>query len=226
MLCKKYLFDNNICIGYIDYDYNAQLLKETENYKTVKGKVEKTISFTYNSMGSVSCENIKTISPVKNVSFLYSYNAANKIEKIEQRENESLVKSSLFLYNDSNVLQKTEIYNSGVLDSLILFEYDTAGKLWRQSVFGNDSALISYQIHQFFFNGIERINFFNSNDVYLGYNLFVHNNDGNMFSFATYGSANDLLEKTIYEYENKLLIKETTADGFGKTIRYLVYFYS
>jgi len=226
MLCKTYLFENDKCVGYIDYSYNTQLQKETEDYLSVKGKVEKTISYTYNSLGFISEKKVNTISPAKTERISYTYNTSGKLEKLEQLENEVLIKSKTFLYNDSSKLQQIKIYSNGVIDSLISFEYDCDGKLWRESFFNKDSSLSSYQIHQFYFNDIESVNLFNANDVYLGYNLWVHDSGGKIISYAEYNQTNDLVNKTTYTYENNLLVKETTIDGFGKVISYNVYFYS
>ena len=226
MLCKTYLFNNEVCIGYIEYAYNAQLQKETETYKSVKGKIEKTISYTYNNAGFISEMIIETRSPEKKERISYVYNLTNKIENIEIFDDETLIKSKLYAYNNSNELQQTKIISGGVLDTLISFEYDVEGKLWRESFYNSDSLLSSYQIHQFYFNGIERVNFYNANDVYSGYNLWVHDSDGNIISFSDYDQTNNLIEKTIYTYENRLLKKVSTQDGFGHEISYIAYFYS
>ncbi len=226
LLCKKYIFENNKCIGYIDYDYNTCLQKLHEAYKNTKGLVRKTILFAYNAQGMISEEQqIVTHSDISDIK-KYHYNPLNKIEKIEYFTNDTYTGVKQFYYSNNSLLQKISIFTEKQLDTLIIFEYDTDGKLWRQSYFNKDSSLVSQQIHQFFDNGVERIMLYNANFVYLGYLLIRTNNMGDILSTATYSRNDELLEKTIFEYDNNKLIKETKLDGCEQVVAYNVYFYS
>ena len=226
LLCKTYIFENSQCIGYIDYEYNANLQKETEYLKTPKGKVEKTFSYVYNAQGLISEENIDKNSSTKNEKIVYSYSATNKILKTEHFDNEMLSNSAVYVYDSTDNLTTTNIFYQSALDTVIKFEYDTKGKLWRQSFYNKDNSISSYQIHIYFDNGVERINLFNVNDVYLGYNLLTFNASGNITLFSAFDRDNVLTEKIIYDYENDRLIKETRKDGAENIVSYKVLFYS
>jgi len=226
LLCKTYLFENNLCIGYIDYEYNVNLLKEKEYLKTPKGRVEKTFSFVYNNQGLISEAYINKESQTKSEKTLFNYSATNKILKTEHYVNEVLIDYSENTYDaDDNLLEKS-IYYQGALDSVIKFEYDSEGKLWRQSFYNEDNTLASYQIHIYFDNGVERINLFNAKDVYLGYVLLTFNDSEKMTSYAEFDKDNQLTEKIICDYENDRLIKETVKDGAENIVSYKILFYS
>ena len=226
LLCKTYFFEYNECIGYVDYAYNNKLQRQTESFKTVKGKLKKVIASTYNDQGNIIETYVDIKSPAKTEKTTFTYNASNRIDKIEQFENEKLIKNKLFFYNESGQLEKSKIYNLGISDSIILYEYDTKGLLWRESSLNGDSIVSSYKIHLFYDNNIERVNLYNSNNAYLGYNLQIFNTMGNIISYLTYSRTNELTEKITYEYENNLLIKESKLNGFNQLISYTAHFYS
>lgn len=226
LLCKTYLFENDICIGYINYDYNTALQKTSEEYKTINGKTEKSICFKYNQQELLLEERIIKNNKTDNEVISYEYTAFQKVEKKEYFKNENLVKSIHYFYDNTDKIEQIKIFNQSSLDSLIVFEYDNEGLLWRQSYFDKDNTLLSYEIHQFYDNNIERIIFYNAKDLIQGFHLLQRDAEEKMLSQKVYDRNNELVEKTVYEYENTFLIKVSKLDAYDKVKSYTVYFYS
>lgn len=225
MLCKTYFFENDLCIGYIEHHYDNAYREESQVYKSPKGQIKMTVTFTYNAVGLKTEERIIKETSDNTESIFYYYNSLSKPTLEEYYTNGSLSGKKAYFYNDT-LLTEIQISNTEGLDSVITYEYDTDYFLWRTSFFNRDSTLISREIHSFYENNIERIDLYDAFNVFKGYHLLHSDSNGNMLTDARYNADQILNEKIIYTYIAGKPEKISLTDAMGQVKSYTVFFYN
>lgn len=224
LLCKTYIYENDACIGYIAHDYDNTLRKTHDIFKTVKGRTDKTVIYTYTN-NRLSEEQHLNASDKETRLIRYAYTDAGLFLKTEYFAGNTPELSHHYTYINNKLSEELIDYVSGN-DTLIRYEYDFQGELWRKSYLLNSTSLIKYQIHEFFDNQSERIKFYDARHMYRGYKLIETNTDGSLKSETTYNSENTLTEKTTYNYNHLGITAEKVYDSNMNVKGYKLYYYS
>ncbi|MDD3877527.1 MAG: hypothetical protein PHT69_12980 [Bacteroidales bacterium] len=226
LLCKTYQFEDQKCVGYVRYKYTENDSVLTSTYFDIDENVKKKIEYSYDSEGFLVEKKTLISESNKLEKELNSYNNG-LLSQTKNYIGETLTSEIHFFYNNSGVCNRVEFLNQeGVVDSLILYEYDSMDILWRKSYFKGETALLRYEIHEWFDNSVKRIDHYNGNDVFLGYELLLFNSDGLLREQSVYNHNLVLSGKDIYEFEDKKLVKLLSYNGLMNLIAHKILIYS
>jgi len=214
-LCREYRFSNGNPVGYVEYFYSGDTAIDqtffdndgnpvksiTERYSNglLQAKVERlengttTVgSYHYLSNDSLECIVFGAVDSSHCLSYLN-----NKRVRFEHFHGESRVRYQEYRY------------------------YEDDGRLFRISYFNQNDSLIHYRTYDYYFGGIVRINYANSNHVTLGYTVldFSENHylESSQFTDTT-GQITNRLEQV---YDASYRLSESIEESAFGTSRIL-----
>jgi|GEM_PF-3861604 len=225
-LCREYHFENNECIGFIDYSYDDNLKLVSEKYSNKQSVVKKIINYEYNSKGQLAKKaEIYTDNYLYNNTIIYHYNFFDSLSERILYQNNSVVYEEAIEYdslkNKCLVTKKV----ADTIQSYKTYSYDSDNKLWKIKSFQSSGSLIESFEYNYYYDNTMRINKYDSLTNFNGYELYRYNTSLQIIEKIIYDKDKILVNDDVFDYNDNRLSKVTTYDQYEKIISYILYKY-
>jgi hypothetical protein len=223
-ICSQYLFENNISLGYINFEYdnNNRLVKKS--YFNNNNGVKKISYFEYANNKLTKETVYKSINSIDYIR-LYNYNSYDSISSVICYRDSVEFSKITYDYNDARKKLLEKQYSNDNLITKNTYEYNTDGVLLKIKTFDSNDSLQSLKMYSFFLDNITKITNYGSEYNYLGNDVFKYDDKNQIINAYHYGPSYNLINYEIGEFENSLLSKKTIYNNEDKPVSYNVYKY-
>lgn len=199
LLCKQYIYQGGVVIGYYSYYYNStnQLTKKV--LLRGNGTTIREMTYEYNSSNQLIQEGKHEESNGADTLYKYTYNSLDSLAIKYTYAEDQLITYSTYSYHSHNQLATIINYVADTVFSFTDYTYLTDGRPYKIIDYAADTAINAFTQYTYYANNLIKI------ESYEGLNL----------------SSYELLE-----YENDILIKVSTFSPDHSLSAYFLYEYN